>query len=49
MNEEMEGLAAEMENKEGEEKEETEREMEKVKSSAALRREEIKKRDDARR
>ena len=49
LNEEMDGLAAEMENKEGEEKEETEREMEKVKSAAALRKEEIKKRDDARR
>jgi hypothetical protein len=45
----MDGLAAEMENKEGEEKEETEREMEKVKSQAVLRKEEIKKRDDARR
>ena len=49
LNEEMDGLTAEMENKEGEEKEETEREMEKVKSAAALRKEEIKKRDDARR
>lgn len=49
MDEEMGGLAAELENKEGEEKEETEKEMEAVRSQAALRKEEIKKRDDVRR
>ena len=49
MNEEIGELAAEAENKEGEEKEETERAMENVRSQAALRREEIKKQDDRRR
>ena len=49
MNEEIGELAAEIENKEGEDKEETERAMENVRSQAALRKEEIKKQDDRRR
>ena len=48
MDEEISGLAGELDKLEGEEKEETERNIENLRSSAALRKEEIEKREQAR-